>query len=74
MDFLAPNVLILGHSFVRRLKYDLSVCFDPRFEENFGQSGSANIHLFGVGGRTVSSLRERDLSVILSYCSRGRYS
>ena len=50
MDFLAPNVLILGDSFVRRLKYDLSVCFDPRVEENFGLSGSANIPLFGVGG------------------------
>lgn len=64
MDFLAPNVLILGHSFVRRLKHDLSVGFDPRVKENFGLSGSANIHLFGIGGRTVNSLRANDLSVI----------
>lgn len=49
MDFLAPNGLILVHSFVRRLKYDLSVCFDPRVEENFGLSGSANIHIICLG-------------------------
>lgn len=48
MDFLAANVLILGHSFVHPLKYDLFQCFDPCVEENFGLSGSANIHLFGL--------------------------
>lgn len=64
MDLLTPRALILGHSFVRRLKSDLSVCFDPRVEENFGLNGSVNVQLFGVGGRTVCSLREHDLSNI----------
>lgn len=61
MAVLAPNVLNLGHSFESRLKSDLSVCFDLQVEENFGMNGSANIHLFVVGGQTVSSLCERGL-------------
>ena len=64
MDLLTPNVLILGHSFVLRLKNDIATRFDPRVEGNFGLTGSANVHLFGVGGRTVSSLREHDLSIV----------
>lgn len=72
MDLLTPNILILGHSFVRRLKHDLSAGFDPRVKANFDLSGSANfdlsgsanVHLFGVGSLTEDSLRENDLVAI----------
>lgn len=59
-----PNVLILGHSFVHRLRCDLLSNFDPRTELDFGLLGSVNVHLFGVGGRSVSSLRKHDLHVV----------
>ena len=51
-----PKVLILGHSFVRRIKHDLKNRFDPRASLNFGLMGSANIIFHGVGGRTVRKL------------------
>ena len=56
--------MILLHSFVRNFKADLAARFDPRVGEDFGLHGSANVHLHGVGGRTVSSLRSFDLPVI----------
>lgn len=36
MAFKVPNVLIFGHSFVRRLRNDLLSHFDPRTELDFG--------------------------------------
>ena len=64
MVLSVPNVLILGHSFVRNFKADLAARFDPRVGEDFGLHGSANVHLYGVGDRTVSSLRSFDVPVI----------
>jgi lysophospholipase L1-like esterase len=63
-----PTILILGHSFVRRLRSDLSSNFDSRADRYFGLQATGNIHLFGVGGRTVPSFRERDLHVVSSFC------
>lgn len=63
-----PKVLILGHSFVRRLKTDLRANFDKRASFGFGLKGSATIEMHGVGGRTVQKLRANDLSAI-SRCS-----
>ena len=34
-----PSVLILGHSFVKRLKRDLRFHFDPRADGNFNLGG-----------------------------------
>ena len=59
-----PKVLILGHSFVRRLKVDLNTKFEKRASLDFGLCGSANVHMHGVGGRTVSKLRRHDLGVV----------
>ena len=59
-----PKVLILGHSFVKRLKGDLEAGFDSRVDRNFNLRGSAFVHMFGVGGRTVSKLRNHDLHVL----------
>lgn len=59
-----PTVLILGHSFVRRLKYDIETSFDARAKINFDLGHSASIHIHGVGGRTVQKIKQYDLSVI----------
>ena len=56
-----PTVLILGHSFVKRLKGDIEAGFDSRVDQNFNLHGSAFVHMFGIGGRTVSKLRDHDL-------------
>ena len=59
-----PTVLILGHSFVRRLSSNLRSNFDDRAAEHFNLLGDAVIHLHGVGGRTVKKLRLADLGVV----------
>ena len=51
-----PTVLILGHSFVRRMCDDLSSRFHPRTDQNFNLS-DATVCFHGVGGRTVHKLR-----------------
>lgn len=64
MASATPTVLILGHSFVKRLKNDLEAGFDLRVDLNFNLHGSAFIHMFGVGGRTVAKLRDHDMHVV----------
>ena len=59
-----PTVLILGHSFVRRLSSDLRSNFDAPTAENFNLLGDAVIHLHGVSGCTVRKLRLYDLDVV----------
>ena len=61
------NVVILGLSFVRRLKCDLNAAFNSRTNTNFELSQSASIHLHGVVGRTVEKLKKFDLSVIETF-------
>ena len=56
--------LILGHSFVRRLQTDLLARFDKRAAIIFNLQGTADIHLYSVGGRTVPKLRKFDLWVV----------
>ena len=59
-----PRVLILGHSFVRRLRSDLHARFDERAAKNFDLQGTAEIFMHGVGDRTVPKLRKMDMGVI----------
>ena len=59
-----PRVLIFGHSFVRRLRTDLLARFHERAAINFNLQGTADIHLYGVGGRTVPKLRKFGLGVV----------
>ena len=61
-----PNVLILGHSFVKRLQRDMLSNFDARVDANFKLQGSALVHLHGIGGRRVAKLRSFDLQVVTS--------
>ena len=58
-----PTVLILGHSFVRRMQDDLSNRFHPRTDLNFNLS-DATVCFHEVGGRTVRKLRTYDLYVV----------
>ena len=64
MATAVPKALILGHSFIRRLKSDLENKTQARFCANFHLNGTANVSLFGVGGRTVSKLLQFDLHVV----------
>ena len=64
MAEVVPKVLILGHSFVRHLKHNLELAFDPRAANNFNLHGTASVHLHGVGGRTVQTLQANDLHVV----------
>ena len=68
MAHSTPHVLIIGHSFVRRLKSDLRVQFDERASKNFELCGSAVVHMHGVGHRTVAKLRKHDLGVVSGLC------
>ena len=60
----SPVVLILGHSFVRRLCHDLETGFEQRADLNFNLKGTAVVFMHGVGGRTVPKLRMFDLHVV----------
>ena len=59
-----PVALILGHSFLRRLKLDLYSAFDSRASKCFGFGEVALVQLFGVGGRTIPRVRKFDLHVV----------
>ena len=58
------TVLIFGHSFVRRLSSDLRSNVDAHAAELSDPLGDASIHLHGVGGRTVMTLRRYDLGAV----------
>ena len=62
-----PKVLILGHSFVKRLRRDLRAGFDSRVDGEFKLQGTALVNLHGIGGRTVAKLSSFDLHVVRSF-------
>ena len=59
-----PKVLILGHSFVKRLKHDLVAGFDLKAHNHFDLVNTARVSSYGVGGRKVSDIQSRDLYTI----------
>ena len=61
-----PKVLILGHSFLKRLFRDISRGSDDRAVLDFGLKGSPSVHLYGVGGRTINKVHAFDLGIINS--------
>ena len=67
MAVCVPNILILGHSFVRRLRDDLAALFDPRAAPNFHLPESGHVSLFGTCGWTVEKLSKYDLSSLYKY-------
>jgi len=67
MAFEVPRVLVMGHSFVKRLNRDINTSCLPRAGPDFNLQGTASVRLYGVGGRTVAKLRAFDLHVIRSF-------
>ena len=62
---MAPStVLVLGHSFVRRLKSDLKFQLDSRMSPSFKLDRTARVYMHGIGGRTVTKLRKYDFGVV----------
>ena len=59
-----PTVLVLGHSFVRRLKSDLQFQLDSRMSASFKLDGTARVYMHGIGGRTVTKWRKYDFGVV----------
>ena len=57
-----PRVLILGHSFMRRLR-DFIIKNSPTYNLNLNINTSVTIHWHGVGGRTIDKVRRFDLTV-----------
>ena len=64
MSEVVTTALILGHSFVKRLKRDLHQGFDSRASCDFNLLGTASVRLHGVGRRTVQTLQANDLHVV----------
>lgn len=59
-----PVILVLGHSFVKRLHKDIEQRSHRQFSHDFELNFKANVCLHGVGGRTVPKLWKHDLSVV----------
>ena len=64
MSAVVPTALILGHSFVKRLQWDLHRGFDSRASCDFNVLGTASVRLHDIGGRTVQTLQANDLHVV----------
>lgn len=60
------NILILGHSFVRRLQTFLTEHHDRRAAHNMNLPHE-NISFLGIGGRTVSKMLSLDLDKIKAF-------
>ena len=58
------RVLILGHSFIRRVHDFLRRNFNTHIAKNLSLDGDLLIRWHGIGGRTVSKTREYDLCVV----------
>jgi hypothetical protein len=69
MSSCVPSILILGHSFVRRLRDDFDAHFDTRAASNFHLPESGYITLLGTGGRTVEKVVKYDLQSVHKYIS-----
>ena len=65
---MAPTrVLILGHSFVHRLQTFLLAYYGGNFVNNFNLSDDLIFKWNGIGGRTVTKIRQCDLGVVESF-------
>ena len=69
MASMVLKVLVLGHSFVKRLSWDISKGFNMQIGSSFGLVRTAVVWLAGMGGRTIDKLRHFDLDIITAYRS-----
>ena len=63
------RVLILGHSFIRRVHDFLRRNFKKHIAKNLSLDGDLLIRWHGIGGRTVYKTREYDLGVVEEFAS-----
>lgn len=63
MARIRSTAIILGYSFVKWLRKDLSLHFKPRATANFGLAADVIVIMHGVSGRTVWKLRQYNLAV-----------
>ena len=62
---MAPlRILILGHSFIRRLHVFLCQNFNEVFARNLHIDGDLSITLHGIGGRTISKVIRHGLGIV----------
>ena len=65
---MAPTrALILGHSFIHRLKKLLATNYSVDFLRTFNLSNDLWIRWHGTGGRTISETIQSDLGVVASF-------
>ena len=66
-----PTVLILGHSFVRRMSHFLTRIpqykIPPSFSADFHLRKVCSVRMLGIGGRTIEKMISMDLETI-RYC------
>ena len=68
------RVLILGHSFIRRVHEFLCRNFNARIANNLSLDGDLLIRWHGIGGRTVSKTRESSYKMMLSRPTQTTFS
>ena len=63
----SPKVLVLGHSFVRRLEQFVRDSTKPWINRRFNLNYPIETYFHGIGGRTVDGVLEHDVSEIQRY-------
>ena len=58
------RILILGHSFIRRLHVFLRQNFNEVFARNLHIDGDLSIKWHGIGGRTISKVIRHELGIV----------
>ncbi len=66
MNGSVPQILVFGHSFVRRLRDDLVIRFGSRAKQNSNLASSAGVYLHSISGRTVDKIFQYDLPFLKS--------
>ena len=66
------RVLILGHSFIRRLR-EFNSFHSNDFNVNFRLAVSVVTRWHGVGGRTIAKTLQFDLPIVSSFGKRYRH-
>lgn len=61
------RILILGHSFVRRLRHFISRHKGSELSENLHLSEPVIVRWFGVGGRMISKTKQHDMHVVRTF-------
>ena len=61
-----PRVLILGHSFIRRLR-DFVVKNAPDYPLNLNLTDSVTVQWHGVGGRIIAKVGQFDLGEVIRF-------